>query len=205
MKKFSCSIIIIFIISLLIIFSGCPKSAAIEESENMFMPTFAKSGMKLIYHVIYFGDEYDFIVHVNLLSKDISFDWLMTAPINSSGTVTIREKALKSAVKLFNYYSDGDTLEFEDYTSVWVSDLVYDALNKNKNIIIDAGDGNEMLTYENNEKLSVIINGEASDLDCIYSSSDLFGWFWILDNRKFPIIVKMEIGWTITLTEIITE
>jgi hypothetical protein len=72
-------------------------------------------------------------------------------------------------------------------------------------VTIDAGDGDETLTFEDIEKMTVLIDGEDADLDCIYSSSDLFGWFWILDNRKFPIIVKMDIGWTITLTEIITK
>jgi len=203
MKRFSTFILSILLISVILIFAGCPKTGVIKESKEM--PSFAKEGMKLVYHVVYFGDEYDFIVDVKKLSKDIEFDWSMTSPINSSGAVTIREKALKNATSLFNYYADGDTLDFDDYTSVWVSNAVYNALKKNEPVTIDAGDGDEMLTYENNERMSVLINGENTDLDCIYSSSDLFGWFWILDNGKFPIIVKMDIGWTITLTEIITE
>ncbi|HAV92316.1 TPA: hypothetical protein DCW38_03960 [candidate division WOR-3 bacterium] len=204
MKRFSSAIIIIMILSSLAIFTGCPKSAASKASGEM--PAFAQEGMKLVYHVEYFGDEYDFIVDVNKLSKDIAFDWSMTSPVNSSGTAVLREKALSSATKLFNYFSDGDTLDFdEEYTSVWVSRAVYDALKKNDMVTIDAGDGDETLTFEDIEKMTVLIDGEDADLDCIYSSSDLFGWFWILDNRKFPIIVKMDIGWTITLTEIITK
>ncbi|MGE3062331.1 MAG: hypothetical protein AB7T10_01700 [bacterium] len=202
MKRFSKLMILVFL-AVLIAVTGCPKSPAVQTSSEM--PSFAMSGAKFVYHVEYFGDEYDFIVDLKNLSKDIEFDWSMTSPMNSSGNVIIREKALKNATSLFNYYSNGDTLDMEDYTSIWVSKAVYNALKNDDIVTIDAGDGDETLTFEEIQKFTVVINGEDKELDCIYASSDLFGWFWILDSQKFPLILKMDIGWTITLTEIITE
>jgi len=201
MKKYSHLLSILFA-AMLLIFTACPKAPA---KASYDMPPFAKEGVKLVYHVDYFGDEYDFIVDMKHVSKEIEFDWKMTEPVNSSGNVIMTEKALKNAKLLFNYYSDGDTLKLEEYTSVWFSRAVYDALKKGEDVTIDAGDGDEVLSFEDYEDFPVIIDKEESSLKCIYSSSDLFGWFWVLDSQKFPLILKMDIGWTITLTEIITK
>ncbi|MDD3802921.1 MAG: hypothetical protein PHW02_00855 [bacterium] len=201
MKRFN-SILLICFTAILLVLTGCPKSPAKTTTE---MPSFAAEGAKLIYHVDYFGDEYDFIVDLKKIGKDIEFDWSMTSPVNSSGSVEIKEKALKNATYLFNYFSDGDNIIMYDSTTVFMSKAVYNALKKNETVTIDAGDGDENLSFDDYEDFPVIINGEEKNLYCIYSSSDLFGWFWILDNQSFPLILKMDIGWTITLTEIVTE
>lgn len=185
-----------------LLFTGCPKSSAPAQDE---MSDLIKEGTKLVYHVNYYDEEYDFIVNIVSVSNGIEFVWEMTDPMNYTGKITMTQNALENATYQNNYFSNGDTLLLEDQTTVFVSKIVYEAIKGDKSIYIDAGDGDEELYFDSFEDYSVVVNGKEKILKSMFATSDLEGYFWILDNAKFPLLLGMNIGWSIELKEIVVK
>ena len=73
-------------------------------SAQVKLETIVKPGTKLIYAVESGSKKYDFIVTVKKLSP-LVFDWQMTDPVNTSGTITHTAKAMISANTMYNFFS----------------------------------------------------------------------------------------------------
>ena len=80
-----------------------------------------KPGTKLIYAVESGEQKYDFIVTVKALLPALIFDWQMTDPVNTSGTITHAAAAMVAAVTMYNYFSPGSKMLDDNSISVWLS------------------------------------------------------------------------------------
>lgn len=160
-----------------------------------------KSGTVLSYHVVFNAIEYDFVVDSIKLAADVSFAWNMTEPMTMNGSIVLKKNALDTATTFYNYFSGGN-LTFEDKTSVWISKKVFKAIKKGSSIIVDAGTGREKLLYASTENISVKIDGHQKSLETLKAVTESGKIFWILNNPANPIIVKMNLGWSIILKEV---
>lgn len=64
-------------------FAGSPP----PEMKAEAAPAWYKVGTVMTYGVDAFGKQYDFVVTIKKLDKEIEFDWRMTEPVNNSGSV----------------------------------------------------------------------------------------------------------------------
>lgn len=175
-----------------VIFYGC----------NTAPKTWNKSGSVLTYQVVDGSKSYNFIVTDLIMENSISFSWQMTAPANSSGKVVINENAIEEATQIVNYFSDGSSQKMENETTIWISRGIFRSI-KNKNSYEINIDGNtETLTYNSVEKYKFDLDGNKQEVDVLVAETDQGSKFWILDDDKYPLILKMEVGFTIELVSV---
>ena len=99
-------------------------------SAQVKLEDIVKPGTKLIYGVNANGSTYDFIVTVVKLKPAVEFKWEMTAPINIEGTIIHTAKAMKSGNTMYNYFSPGSKTLDDNTLSVWLSQNVFEGMNK---------------------------------------------------------------------------
>lgn len=182
MKRF----LILFALIPLISFAGGPKI-----TENMEATWTVKTG----------GTSYDFIVNnVSSMEGGRQFEFEMTNAERTTGIVSISTSAMKSSTKWKNYFTDGAN-ELAKETTVWTSELVYEKLKKDKKVKIVAAREEEEFVVKGKEKFTVMVDGKEKGLPCIYAKANSGNEIWILDNKKNPIILKMQVGITVTMTD----
>lgn len=170
-------------------------------------------GDTLVYNVNASDKSYQFLVIPNKfdVSTGADFNWVMTAPVNRKGRVTISAAALKSGKRLINYFNGGD-LKLTDASAVWLStDNFKDITNMNKpetKIAMDAGEP-ETFGSPEADAVTPTINykGREITLDGFAIESKPGGnasrkELWVLNITNNLLILKMDLGWTIELKEI---
>jgi hypothetical protein len=164
-----------------------------------------KKGTVLTYDVKYLETKYQFIVKIINLKPDVVFSWEMTEPQNSKVKVNMSKEALATALKQNNFFKSGE-LFLTDMTTVWISKKVFSSLKKEKPILIDLLNEEANLKFVKLEKKTFLIDGiKTKNIEVIYAETDLNQKYWILDSPEFPIILKMDLGWSIDLKSVETK
>ncbi|MEI6123711.1 MAG: hypothetical protein WCQ95_08785 [Bacteroidota bacterium] len=163
------------------------------------------SGTKLTYHIVNITNEYDFLISNLLIDKDVSFKWMMSDPINYSGEIKMTRDALDTASTIVNYFADKSVQHFTDKSSGWLSKKLYRSLKNNTGAKIIIDKKPETITFKQNEKYTVIVDGVDVLLDVMYAETASGFKFWILDDAKNPLIVKMQLAFTLELKKIDTK
>jgi hypothetical protein len=160
------------------------------------------------------GSSYSFIVSnpKGSVATDFEFDWAMTSDNDMNGHIKITQEAMKAALAQNNYF--GPSLKnatLTDKTTVWVSQAVFTNLKKTGTAIIDVGNGGEIFTVvadgDNEDKAAfndnVMVKGTEKTLVTLHvKNQDGSRQLWILNNQQNPVIVKMDLGWTIVLKSV---
>ncbi len=139
--------------------------------------------------------------------KGINFNYEMTNDKNTKGHVVISAEAKSKATKYVNYFGGGD-LSLTDACTVWLSDKNFGDMPQKKTVIqMDNSKPETFYKPAKNEVNPVVkIKGENKNLDgfIINNAADGKGnkTLWINNNSGNPLILKMELGWSIVLTEI---
>lgn len=181
------------------------------------LESLVKPGTKLIYAVDAGEQKYDFIVTIKVLVPALVFDWQMTDPINTNGTITHTATAMIAANTMYNYFSPGTKTLDDNSISIWLSKNTLAGLMKqNKGIMMKMNTGDaskKMGTYTDNKELKIIVNGEKETVDEEMAKElnaegqpagdDIFFTFY--KSAKMPIILRMRNGFSITLKEIKTK
>jgi hypothetical protein len=177
-----------------------------------------KPGTKLIYAVEAGEQKYDFIITVKALTPALVFDWQMTDPVNTNGTITHTPAAMIAANTMYNYFTSGTKTLDDNSISVWLSKNTFNGLVKTgKGTMMKMNTGESlkrMGTYTDDDKeLKIIVNGEketveeklAKELNAegIPLGDDIYFSFY--NSAKMPIILRMLNGFSITLKEIKTK
>ncbi len=164
-----------------------------------------KSGSYLNYHLTGPGMEYDFNLSNLVIDKEVAFAWEMTEPMNYKGKLKMTEKALNETNHIENYFSDGQDQIMDDRTTVWFSKKLYNGLNdkKESEILIDGA--TQKLNFKSKEKYKIKIDDTEKEIEVLFGETNTGGKFWILDDPKNPLIVKMEIEFTIELKSVKTK
>jgi hypothetical protein len=160
---------------------------------------------KLTYNVNANGAKYDFIVEVIQTSPEIVFEWKMTLDNRSDkqGTLTISEDAAKSAIDMYNSFQNGE-INLTDKTSVWMSKAAFGSLRTGAATELNTGSGAKLFYRKKTDTNTQIkMKGSNKPLNVIYAESeDKSEKLWILNNPYMPVILKMDLGWTIEIASI---
>lgn len=167
-----------------------------------------QKGSVLTYEVNLYGDVYDFIVKIKKYDEQgIEFDYEMTNDRNTSGNVKFTKDAFENAHMLYNYFAGGP-VSLTDATTVWVSKKVFAELLSGTSTI----SSNEGETYDEVRPVGVFHDFEAfnklsnstiNDITYLYATSeDESAKYWIHFSKSNPLILGMDLGWTIWLKEI---
>lgn len=172
-------------------------------SSNSNGPFEIKTGTELTYAVDAGGMKYDFVVTVTSVSEGVSFDWKMTAPVNSSGKVSISSGALKSAVVYNNYFRNNSTLQLTDESSVFLSEA--NATNNENETKMNVGDG--MFSYSLMPGLAfdmeVPVNGKNKQIPVsVLFCSDKEYQVNYAQVGKYYLITEMYIGFSLKLKSV---
>ena len=82
-------------------------AVAPPEAKDDVAPAWYKVGTVMTWGVDAFGKQYDFVVTLKRLDKEVEFEWQMTEQVNRKGSVKMTEIALASATKQHNMFSGG--------------------------------------------------------------------------------------------------
>lgn len=170
-----------------------------------------KPGFVMVYGVDFNGSTYDFIVRVKEVEDGLTFDYEMTNATGTKGTVHITEDALDDALTQNNYFSGGK-LDLSDQTSVWVSRKILQDLIEDGETFVSP-DGGETSTKLVQKKvahdykaMNSISEEMMEEISYVYAESpDGSIKYWIHLSKSNPIILRMELGWSIWLKEIRKE
>lgn len=168
-----------------------------------------KKGDTLVYEVNAGSNTYDFIVIINDESSEegIDFNYEMTNAANTRGHVTINADAKKKATKYVNYFRGGE-LKLTDACTVWLSGKNFDDMtNKKTTLQLDNNAPETFYLPDDNEVYPVVkIKGEDKKINgfAINNAADGNGTktLWINDISANPLIIKMDLGFSIALKEI---
>jgi hypothetical protein len=167
------------------------------------------NGTQLIYAVEAFGKTYDFIVTLNDYDyeRGIDFNYEMTNEENTKGHVSISKKGANESIKYINYFKGGE-LKLTNTSSVWLSSKNFMDMPDNKTTMqMDDAAPETFYKPEKNEVLHEIkVKGETKTIQgfMINNAADGTGskTLWIHDISANPLIIKMNLGFTIQLKEI---
>jgi hypothetical protein len=201
-----------------ILFLTALLMASVLSFAQVTLQSLVKPGTKLIYAVEANEQKYDFIVTVKSLTPVLVFDWQMTDPINTSGTITHTANAMISANTMYNYFTSGSKMLDDNTTSVWLSKNTFTNLMKRGKGMMMKMNINESLvkmgTYkEDPDELHIIVNGEketveeelAKELNEEGAPKGDDTFFTFYNSAKMPIILRMKNGFYIALKEIKTK
>ncbi len=163
------------------------------------------------------GNTYDFVVSdvKGSVDGDVIFDWAMNSDGDMKGHIVITKDAMEKAVAQNNYF--GPSLKnatLTDKTTVWLSKAVINGLQKEGKVKIDVGMGNgeEVFTVvpdgmdfrdETPFDEKVSIKGASKYLNTLHiRNEDGSRQIWVLNDAANPMIIKMDIGFTIVLKSV---
>ncbi len=199
---------LIFVITMLIGLN-IPAMAQLELDIMKGSTLVPQEGTILIYEVDFYGNSYDFLVLIHEIKKDkVVFEYLMTNPNQTSGSITMTAEALESATSQFNFFSGGP-VTLEDMTSVWISRKVFGELTGEKGRSTISPDGGQTRVELIGKKVGYdyslynhISERQFDNIAYYYAeSADGDIKYWIGTSRGVPIILRMDLGWKIWLRE----
>lgn len=199
----------LFQLTLIMLLAATSVYAQYQEYNHLKGSTLmAMKGGIFSYEVDFYGEKYNFIVTVteNTNEKGLAFSYQMTNTNNTRGTVNMTDDARKTARAQNNYFSGG-SMNLTDMTTVWVSQLVSTELEAKgtSNISTDGGENWIELKrqYFNYDYAVKTKTGEVNDISYMFCQSpDGSAKYWIQTGGN-PLILKMDLGWSITLKEFI--
>lgn len=149
------------------------------------------------------GSTYHFEVTVKEYKAGINFDFEIPEK-DLSGEVSISEAAVKTATKYRNFFAEG-ALELEDECTVWLSKKNYNELVRGRTVMDMAGVA-ERFTNKGAASHYFDYKGTRKTLSCIKTNNGSGGAdlreIWVLKNAGNPIIVKMNMEFSIELVQV---
>lgn len=190
----------IFWIILVALINSVPSQAQKNEASDAWL----KTGSKLTYHLVNVTREYDFIITNLMMDKDIVFNWAMTDPVNYSGKIKIPSEAIDTAHTMVNYFADGSDQNLQGKTTVWVSRAVYKSMKAGAPVSINLDRKQEILTFKRMETAGIVVDGKDVVLGVLVCETDAGNVIKILDNPRWPLIIKLETAFMIELKSVET-
>lgn len=198
MKKIFYSLLVIFNFSFFV--SSAQDVAALETFEKAMKP-----GAVLTYDVNMAGKKYQFIATIKKLGSEIAFDWKMTEPINKTGSVIMSATAISKADGLFNYFTASET-KLEKETSMFISGKIFNdaATNFQASLKVNGQSDTATVLSSTVAELGVTVNGDFLSIPGIelQGGSEVKYTIGVVETQRFPLITRMDLGWTIQLMEI---
>jgi CHAT domain-containing protein/HEAT repeat protein len=156
------------------------------------------------------GKDSPFDIYLLDISKDINYMWRKDNIWG--GFICVSSKAMEESIVQENHiYGDPyiETAKLNDVTSIFCSRKNYNELITDGKTLIQpyARTSNKPREFKLDKKdvFKTIFNGKEIQLKAIICSALSGEKFIILENKDYPLILRMELDFTVELTEIITE
>ncbi len=164
-----------------------------------------KPGTMLTYDVSMSGKKYQLIVILKKTNGDISFDWKTTAPVNTSGTISMTTSAVSKGDALFHIFNGGVT-PLDKETSLFLSNKIYsDVLTNTQAGIRINGQADTLTTMSNTiAEVGFTLDGNFISIPAweLQGGSDIKYTVSLIESQKFPLFTRLDLGWTMTLVDI---
>ncbi len=163
-----------------------------------------KPGVQLTYDVTAKEKNFKMVVTIKKLGDEVSFSWKTSDPDNKSGSVTMSNSAISTAKAFSNVFNGSDN-KLDKETSLWVSKQVCTDVTGAAQTSVKINGASDTVTVMGNTMsvFNFTLNGTGVSL----SGWELEGGnpkrtIDVLESLKFPLIYKLDLGWTMVLTDI---
>jgi hypothetical protein len=158
-----------------------------------------KKGTKLVYHVTTADKEYDYTITITKPAPAISFDWVMSDPVNTSGSISLTAGALATATAYKNYFEDDSKVTLSKESTVWLSKKNFNELKAKGKTRMDMT--GTVYLYEREAKpmqISYLTKSGAKTSNvyaCVFIKTvDTQYTIHVFDDAKNPLIQFMDLG-----------
>ncbi len=181
--------------------TGCASKKNVVATDAL---NTAASGQTLEYLV---DNEREFQIDIVYAGDDgLEFDW--SFPENDLyGTIVVTGWALDNSAKMYNYFSPSEEKEvLTEETSVWVSNYVFNAASKGEGVTIFTGESDVYFEPIGNDTYTFTVDGQPTKADAIVLADEdgQNHKIWILDNADNPLILRMDIEFSVALQNVLT-
>jgi hypothetical protein len=173
--------------------------ADLETFENAMKP-----GTELKYDVTVKDKKFNLIITLKKVGDGMAFSWKTTDPDNKSGSVTMSAGALSAATAFAHVFNGGDA-KLDKETCLILSKQVFTGINANAQASLKINGAADTVTVMSNavDNFGFSVNGNMVSLEVWeLQGGDPKYTIGVLESSKFPLIYKLDIGWSMILTEI---
>ncbi len=179
---------------------------SINAQGNNLPKDIIKPGTRLIYEVNYEGAQYEFTISVTNLSDSCAFSWSTGKPGNKSGYLIVSQNAMNNANGFYNYFSNDSGHYINDQCCLTVSQKIFDTFKSNGSMEIYTDIHKKVLAifgkaYTHTQSFRYQ-NDVIKEFDCktVSDGNDYFVTY--VNDESFPLIMEMNIGWSMKLKHI---
>ncbi len=199
MKKLC--VLLLLVLTLPVLHIAAQDLADLETFEKAMKP-----GAQLTYDVTAKDKQYKLILTLKKLGDEVAFAWKTTDPENKSGNITMSNAATADAKAFFENFTGGDT-KLDKETCLFISKQVANDIVTNAQASVKVKGVTDTVTVMGNTigDFNFTINGNivvVPGWELQGGATDNKYTVDILESSKFPLIFKMDIGYSIVLTEI---
>jgi hypothetical protein len=180
-----------------------------KDDKGMYVTSLNK-GDKLVYEINANGQTYDFIITPQSFSQDngFVFDYETTNANKTSGKVTVMAAGRNEGTKYVNFFNGGELVLTDATTVMYSAKNFMDMPTKKTQMALDGGAEETFYRAEKDEVIMEIdFKGKKVSLDAfqINNAQDGTGnkTMWIQGSSGCPLILYMNLGWTVKLKAII--
>lgn len=195
----------VFTIVMLLLYasSNAQNVADLESFEKAMKP-----GTVLTYDVTSGGKTYQMTVTIKKWGDDLSFDWRTNESSLKNGSINVTAAAYNKADALFSVFNAGNaTLDKE--TALCISKKTYSDVLTNAQASVKMAGQTDTVTVMNNTitELNFMLNDNFVSIPMwdLEGGSEIKYTLSVLESQKFPLIVKLNMGWSMLLTSIKTQ
>lgn len=169
-----------------------------------------KAGTKIVYRVEGTDEPHELTLTLESLTpKKIEFSYRFSNDADMHGTVTMHQKALESAQCMHNFFmGNGEAIDLRaDSIAFFASRTMLQALKTKQKMHIDPfcnGEKVEFQLYENQQNAFKMNDKyvKIKSIQAIGESDEVLYRFTVADDPNFPLIVALEMGWSLRLVRI---
>lgn len=197
----------------MVVFGWIASVLSIYGQENTTVATaIIKEGTVLHYRISIDDDAYPFVVKIVKLDfpNSIIFDYDMQSANRLQARIEMTSNALTTAQTLYNFF-DGKDEVLNNSVSLFLSTKIITAIKNEKSSVnipahtalikVDESDDAQIPFTKKGEKQ--IYKTNIANFSTQKISNDDVGYsIQYIDDKKCPLIVSMDIGWTVTLERI---
>ena len=191
--------LLIFVLTLSTIHISAQDLGDIEGFEKAIKP-----GAELTYAVTDKDKHYNLTITIKKAADEVAFTWKTTDPDNKSGSVSMSAGAINEAKAFSNIFKGGDT-KLDKETSLWVSKQVFNDVSANAQASVKVNGAGDTVTVMANtvDNLNLVLNGEPATVP-VYELDGGTAKYMVgfIESLKFPLVYKLDLGWSMVLTEI---
>lgn len=164
-----------------------------------------KPGTILTYDVTMGEKKYQLTATIKKLGDEIAFDWETTSPASKKGGIAMNGIAVSKADALFNDFSGGET-NLDKETSLFISKKIFNEIAANAQAEMKLSGPSDTTTMLSNtiSEFNFNLNNNLVAVPGweLQGGSEIKYTVDIIESVKFPLIVKIDLGWTMQLISV---